>query len=79
VTMPFRIGLCALLLAAAAGAEERSEGINSYIEFGGLMVMADGLNKTQSICTTLFPSQSSSHSGPLRSILGAHVRKSIRL
>ena len=54
---PSRLGFCLLLLAATAGAEEQSEGLNSYIEFGGLIVTADGLNKTQHICTTLFPSQ----------------------
>ena len=55
--MPFRLGLCTLLLAAPAVAEDQPQGMESYIEFGGLMVMADGLNKGQQICTTLFPSQ----------------------
>jgi hypothetical protein len=55
--MPSRLGLCALLVAASVGAEEQSEGMASYMEFGALMMNADQLNKAQSICTTLFPSQ----------------------
>ena len=50
-------GLCVLLVAATARAEEQSEALNSYLEFGGLIATASGLNKMQAICTTLFPSQ----------------------
>jgi len=51
------IGTCALLLACAPHADERSEGMQSWIDFGGLLVMADALHKSQAICARLFPSQ----------------------
>lgn len=52
-----RIGLFALLIAATAAADERSQGLDAWVDFGRFIAMTTTLHRSQAVCSTLFPDQ----------------------
>ena len=57
MSMSLRLGLCVLLVATTAAAEERSEDVKAWVDFGRLLAMTSSLHQSQAVCENLFPSQ----------------------